>query len=319
MIYHQLEKGSLVGFFPLFYNLAETGRAVLIAKRYVELGGKVVFFSHGGKFEYIAKDQGFEIVRVKPTYTNELVNKIVSINRGEEKGIAYDLAFLGESVSEEISAFKKTGVKIVVSFVNIPCSISARAAKIPLVCISPAPGTFYKKIPDNFENHLTKLIPQIIKVPLLNFYFYKSKKFLKPFNILARKYGISTFKTTIDVLWGDLTLATNFFEFINIFPNQQMLPKENYIGIITLEELFTDEFKKEDTKKIEDKINLHLDNSNRSILLTMGSSGDKTLFLDLLNALNKTDCRVVAVYANILSEQELPDLNENILLLKFVP
>jgi UDP-N-acetylglucosamine:LPS N-acetylglucosamine transferase len=319
MMSHKLESKPLVGFFPLFYNLAETGRAVLIAKRYVELGGKVVFFSHGGKFEYLAKDQGFEIVRVKPIYTPELVNKIVRINRGEEKGIAYSLSFLQEAVSEEISAFEKTGVNLVVSFVNIPSSISARAAKIPLVCISPAPGNFHKKIPDNFENYLTKLIPQFIKVPLLNFFFTRSKKFLKPFNILAKKYGINTFKTTMDVVWGDLTLATNFLEFINIFPNQQMFPKENYIGIITLEELFTDRFSKEDAKKIEDKINLHLNNDNRSILLTMGSSGDKQLYLSLLKALNKTNYRVVAVYANILTESELPTLNDNILLLKFVP
>ena len=30
---------QLVGFFPSFSNLAETGRAVIIAKRYKELGG----------------------------------------------------------------------------------------------------------------------------------------------------------------------------------------------------------------------------------------------------------------------------------------
>ena len=32
---------QLVGFFPSFSNLAETGRAVMIAKRYKELGGNV--------------------------------------------------------------------------------------------------------------------------------------------------------------------------------------------------------------------------------------------------------------------------------------
>jgi hypothetical protein len=247
------------------------------------------------------------------------VNKIVRINRGEEKGIAYDLNFLEEAVSEEISAFEKTGVNLVVSFVNIPCSLSVRAAKIPLVCISPAPGKFHKKVPDNFENYLTKLIPQFIKLPLLNFYFDKSKKFLKPFNIVAKKYDLKPFGSTLDVVWGDLTLATNFLEFINIFPNQQMFPNENYIGIISLEELFSDRYSDNDARKILDKIDKHLRNKRRSILLTMGSSGDKELFLNLLNALNKTQYQVVAVYANILLESDLPTLNENILLLKFVP
>jgi hypothetical protein len=39
---YQSDNKFLVGFFPLFYNLAETGRAVLIAKRIIELGGKIL-------------------------------------------------------------------------------------------------------------------------------------------------------------------------------------------------------------------------------------------------------------------------------------
>jgi len=56
------DKKPLIGFFPLFYNLAETGRAVLVAKRYVELGGKAVFFSHGGGYEYLAEEIGCKVV-----------------------------------------------------------------------------------------------------------------------------------------------------------------------------------------------------------------------------------------------------------------
>ncbi|OGS40869.1 MAG: hypothetical protein A3K77_08035 [Euryarchaeota archaeon RBG_13_31_8] len=51
----------------------------------------------------------------------------------------------------------------------------------------------------------------------------------------------------------------------------------------------------------------------------MGSSGDEKLFLKILQALNKTPYRVVAVYSNILKEKKLPEFNENILLKKFVP
>ena len=51
----------------------------------------------------------------------------------------------------------------------------------------------------------------------------------------------------------------------------------------------------------------------------MGSSGDKQLFLEILQTLNKTNYSVVAVYANILSKSELPVVDKNILLMKFVP
>ena len=51
----------------------------------------------------------------------------------------------------------------------------------------------------------------------------------------------------------------------------------------------------------------------------MGSSGDKKLFLNILQTLNKTPYGVIAVYTNILRDNELPELNKNIMLKKFVP
>jgi len=309
----------VVGFYPLFYNLAETGRAILVAKRFIELGGKAVFFSHGGKYEYLAKDLGYEIVQINPIYTEESITKIIKINRGEQKGIAYGESFLREAVKEEIAAYKKTEVEMIVSFVNISCSISARAANIPLICVSPAPGNFYLRVPDNFENSFTRLIPQSLKVPVLNLCFNKSKKFLKPFNIVAREYHLRPFKSTMDVVYGDVTLGTNFLEFVNVFPNQQLFSDEDYVGIISLEEVFSERFSEENAEAIEHDITQHLNKSEKSILLTMGSSGDKKFFLNILNALNKTNYRVIAIYASILNKDELPSVNENILLMKFAP
>ncbi len=315
----RVDKKPLVGFFPLTYNLAETGRAVLVAKRYVELGGKAVFFSHGGKYEHLIDDFGYDIIRVNPIYSEETIKEIISINRGGKKGIPYKESFLRESVKEEIAAYKKAGVKMVVSFVNVPCSISARAAGIPLVCVSPAPGKFHFTIPDNFENSLIRLIPQFLKVKIFNLFYTRGKKSLKPFNIIANEYNIKPFKSSINVFYGDVTLATNFLEFINIFPNQQLFPDEDYVGIISLEEAFSDQFSEKESKAIECDIRKHLNKPGKSILLTMGSSGDKKFFLNILRVLNKTSHRVIAVYTNILNEGELPVFNENILLMKFVP
>jgi hypothetical protein len=68
------DKKPLIGFFPLFYNLAETCRGVLIAKRYMELGGEAIFFSHGGDYEYLAKDIGCEVIRVNPIYSKDYID-----------------------------------------------------------------------------------------------------------------------------------------------------------------------------------------------------------------------------------------------------
>jgi UDP:flavonoid glycosyltransferase YjiC (YdhE family) len=311
---------QIVGFFPLFYNLAETGRAILVAKRYIDIsGGEVLFFSHGGQYEYLVEDLGYKIIRVKPKYTKESIDNIIKINRGEKKGIAYNESFLKNAVKEEIAAYKKTGVEMIISFVNFPCSISARAANIPLICISPTPGRFHLGIPDNFENNFTRLIPKSLKIPLLNMIFNRSKKFLKPFNTIAKEYHIKPFKSTMDIVYGDFTLGTNFLEFINVFPHQQLLPEKDYIGIISVDKIISKRFPKEKTKSIEFMIKQHLKNYKKSILLTMGSSGDKQFLIKIINILSKTNYGIVAIYANILNENELPSVKENILLIKYAP
>ena len=314
-----LDKKPYIGFFPLSYSLAETGRAVIIAKRYMELGGDAVFFTHGGEYEYLIKNIGCKIIKLSPYFSEDFVKRIRSIIKGDEKGILYSTAYLREAISNEIDAYKKEGVQLIVSTHNYSCCISARAANIPLIGITTGPGRFHLSIPDMYENLLTRFIPQFIKIPIFNLVFPKAKAFLKPFNIVARQYNLKPFKSTYELYNGDVTLATNFLEFINIFPNQQEFPTENYIGIILFDELFEENSSKEKSNELESDILGHLKQSEKSILVTMGSSGDKNLFLKILHALNNTSFRVIAVYSNILKEKELPEVNENILLKKYVP
>ena len=309
----------LIGFFPLFYNLAESGRAVLVAKRFVEGGGRVVFFSHGGRYEYLAEDAGFKIVRCNPIYTDELVKHIVQINRGEKRGIAYTESFIRESVKAEKQAFINEEIGMVVSFVNFPCALSARVVGIPFVNVSPAPGRFYLKVPDHFESMWTRWLPQFVKVPLMNWVFSHSKKFLKPFNVVAAEYGLPRFRSTVDIVDGDVTLGTNFLEFINIFPGQQIYPRENYVGIISLEELFQPQNKEALDTDSEDDVASHIADGSRSILLTMGSSGDKEFFIQLVKLLNSTSYQIIVVTANIVSEESLPFVGPHVLVKKFVP
>ncbi|UCB58920.1 MAG: hypothetical protein JSV67_01085 [Thermoplasmatales archaeon] len=309
----------LIGFFPLTFNLAETGRAILVAKRYVDMGGKALFFSHGGTYEHLIKDFEFDFIRIKPIFNEETVKHIISVNRREKKGVPYSVSFLREAVKEEINVFKKSGVKLIVSFHNLASSISARSAGIPLICVTPAAGNFYMKIPDNYENFFMRIIPQKIKVPVINYLFNHSKTFLAPFNIVAKEFNVKPFKSTISLGYGDKTLGTTFFNFINIFPKQQQFPKQDYVGIILLEELFSDCFSKDDYVLTNDKIQKHLESKQKKVLFTMGSSGDKKLFLNVIKALAKVNCSTIAVYANILKEDELPKNSDKLLLLKFVP
>lgn len=314
----QREK-PLVGFFPLFYNLSESGRAVLVAKRFIEMGGKAIFFSHGGEYEYLAKDLGFEIVKVKPFFSKEILSRYQNVVRGDKKGELYPEGFVEEAIMNEITAFNKNNIKMVVSTHNYFSTVSARAANILLIGITTGPGSFKISIPDFAENIFTRFFPQSIKVRFANRLLEKSVSHLKPFNEAAKKLNVKQLKTPNDMYAGDITLATNFLEFIDILPNQQQYPSEDYIGIIMLDELFENKFSNKNTQSISNEIMSHIKGPERSILISMGSSGEKNLYLKILETLNKTNYKVIAVLTNILDENEVPKLNDNILLEKYVP
>ena len=308
----------LIGFFPLFYNLAETGRAVLIAKRYKELGGETVFFSHGGEYEHLAKEIGCEVVKVNPVYSEEYIDLLWKSSRLETFKNPFSKKLLIEHVEEEIAAYKKTGVKMVVSTNNLPCIISARAAKIPLVFVTPKIIPSFTRYPDDAEFFFTRLVPQALKLKILNWYAPNSKRYVRPFIKVAKKYNVPPPRVETDLARGDYTFYPDFVELLGL--NKTSIPSnEHYIGPIFLEELFTKVFSKEKTEMEKLEIKKHLQKPGRSILLSLGSSGTKEIFLKILETLNKTDYNVIAVYTSILKEDELPEVNSNILLKKFVP
>jgi len=309
------DKKPLVGFFPLFYNLAETGRAVLVAKRYMEHGGQAIFFSHGGEYEKLARDIGCKVVKVEPIYSEEFIEDLWKYSRLEKRGAPFPENLLKEHVEAELEAYKQTGVKLIVTTNNFPCSISARAARIPLVSITPKVIGKFAKYPDDAEFFLTRFIPKFLKLKVINWYFPRSKIWSRPFDKLAKTYNLPGFHNSSDINKGDYTLYTDFLELLQI-PESEITPREFYIGPIFLDELFN---KISPKGQSDDKIKQHLQKPGKSILFSLGSSGTKEFFLKVLTALNKTNYNVIAVYASVLSEDELPVVNDNIILKKFVP
>jgi UDP:flavonoid glycosyltransferase YjiC (YdhE family) len=112
---------------------------------------------------------------------------------------------------------------------------------------------------------------------------------------------------------GDYTLVCDDIEFLDMKSSKE-LPLENYIGPILTDGLFKNQDKQRDYD-----IEKHLKRSGKFILLSMGSRTDKEIFLKILHALNKTYYNVIAVYTSVLKEEDLPVVNDNILLKKFVP
>lgn len=306
-----LKKKPLVGFFPGFFDIGETYPLIKIAKCYQELGENVIIFSHGGKYEYLAEDQGFKITRINPISDRSGITRYF-LEHGEEDLI--------NMIKNQVQTYKEAKINALVQTCSyLDCLLSPRVANIPIISVltgTLAPPFFkakYATFPDSSENYLTQLIPKYIKNRFSNWYSLNYKGSLtKKINRIAKKINIKKFRNFQDIMSGDYTLICDDMEFLGLKPTSDF-PANNYIGpILSFDHL--------DQKAIQDnEVENHLKRPGKSILITMGGSYLwKEFFLRFLDILNQTDYNVIATYTDILKENELPKLNENILLKKFV-
>jgi UDP:flavonoid glycosyltransferase YjiC (YdhE family) len=157
------------------------------------------------------------------------------------------------------------------------------------------------------------LIPNFIKNRFINWYLLRCRWSINGFNRLAKYYNVAPVKRFLDIFRGDYTFVADDINFLNLKPTSDF-PLKNFIGPILIDQPF-----KQSDKMLDSDVETHLRRSNRSILFTLGSSGSKKIYLEILKTLNKTNYNVIAVYTTILKEDELPKLNDNILLKRFVP
>lgn len=304
-----------VGFFPVFFNLAETSRQVAVAEEWMKRGGEAIFFSHGGDYEYLAEKLGCRVVSVDPIYSDEDIDRLMKYDRLEKlTGTMLPPEWLEEHVVAEREAFQKYNIDAVSIGMDLPASISAPSLGLPLISLVPgvALPPFLKAgggtYPDVLENSLTKFIPQSWKDWAINKFLLKTRWMTKEFNQVAKKFDVEPFKRSMELWTGDLTLVSDFKEFLGIEATEEY-PKENFVGPV-MDRIEAD---------LDEDVKRHLDTDKKTIFFSMGSSGQPELFKNILEVLGKTNYHVVASFTSILDENDLPEVADNILLKKFVP
>jgi hypothetical protein len=225
----------LVAFFPAFANLAESTRLVRIAGRYRALGGRLLFFSHGGEYEQLAETAGLPVHRVEPIYTPEQFDELMRYDRMEKFGDPFPVPWLIEHVRNESRAYTQHGVSLVVTGFNLPCSLSARKAGVPLVWIlagTSFPAYFeagLATLPDNFDNAVTRLLPERLTRWLTSRIALHVKTGTRAFNTVARRFDLPRFPNVLSLWTGDYTLVSDLPEALNM-PARYDYPATDYIG-----------------------------------------------------------------------------------------
>ncbi len=116
------------------YNLAETGRMIEIAKE-ARKDFDVIFASYGGQFEELIKQEGFTLRKMGPRLTEKKLGRLRKVLSGQTLNTLGYLSVkeLRTRVPREIAFFEEVRPAAVLTGWCLSVTISARAAKTPLV------------------------------------------------------------------------------------------------------------------------------------------------------------------------------------------
>lgn len=329
------DKLPLIGFILSLNDYGEAYPLVSIAKKYIELGGEAILFGHGTKYQDLVEKSGCKLILLDYDICEYYSKKLeIWTKKHQETNWALENYILNliykknyecdiNNINKQVELFKEKDVKLIVDctgFNSFLSNFSARLANIPLVRIVSGAGVppYYQQnlatFPDNYENLFFRLIPNFIKNRLTNWYILTCKSSVKEYNKLAEAYNLPKINRFLDICSADHVIVAEDIDFLKLNPTTEF-PKKNFVG-----PFLSQDIKRKKEEQFEYDIKKHLQRKGNSILLTMGSSiVSKKPFLRILETLNQTDYNVIATYTTILNDNELPALNDNILLKKFIP
>ena len=220
--------------FPHFYYLSEVSRLVEMGLALRRLEQDVAFFSHGGAYEHVAREAGFEVLAVSPEMSKERAEEYMAFNRGEKGNPFRDSFFTYEElqayVPSEAYAFRQARADAALIGWNLPSYLSAPLAGIPILVQQPGPFTapFFDHKMGVFQPSLFGAARRLPLNRLINWWLPRIKIWLAPYNRMAESLGLPQWKSTLDLMAGDLTLVMDAPEILGIPPDELHAYRPNH-------------------------------------------------------------------------------------------
>jgi UDP:flavonoid glycosyltransferase YjiC (YdhE family) len=294
------------------YNLAETGRHIEIAKA-CRNKFNIIFLSYGGKFEALIEEEGFTLKKMGPRLTEQQLLHVRKALSGETLNtVGYFTAEEMEPrIENEIRFFKEIKPACVLTGWCQSAMISTRVAEVPFINVlhSTSITEYYEAglqtWPDRRNFFLLRLLfseDQLCR--WMSKLVLKLKLPAKPFNILAKKYGLKEFNNFIDVLEGDYTLLADVPKWVGL---SKIRTNVHYIGPLPLR--LNTEIPKEITEMPNDK---------PIVYFAMGSSGKPGLIADIIKGFKDKPYRVIAPVESHIKDMNL-EIPSNVVVTGFLP
>ena len=312
--------------FPHFYYLSEVSRLVEIAKALVDLGQEVQFFSHGGPYERVARDEGFEVVPVPPQMSPERAEQFKRFNRAEGVKSIHDSFFsleeLREYVPNEVVALQKNPADAVLIGWNLPSYLSAQLVGIPIIVQQPGPFTA-----PFFDQRMGVFVPSLIgwlrHLPMgwfMNGYAPRMKFWLRPFNQLASELGLPQWKSTLDFVAGDLTLVMDAPEILGISPKdlENYQPRHPRYFRRTPRYRYGGPCFARLPGGVPENVQRHFDTPRTKLYCAMGASGSPEALQSVVEIVSELDLQAVVMTTTILGDR-IKNTSERVLAIPHAP
>ncbi len=312
--------------FPHFYYLSEVSRLVEIGKALRGMGQEILFFSHGGTYEWVARDGGFEVVAVPPIMSQERADVYMAFNRAEVGNPFRDSFFsyeeLKEYVPREAAMLREARAEAVLIGWNLPSYLSVQLVDIPIVVQQPGPFTA-----PFFDRKMGVFVPTLIgwlrHLPLdwlVNWMMPRLRLWIRPFNQLASELGLPQYKSTLDMMAGDLTLVMDAPEILGITPEEleqynprhseyfHKKPKYRYGGPCFARL----------PGEIPESVRKHFDTSRTKLYCGMGVSGSPEVLGAVIDIVTELDLQALVATTTILDEGTRRT-TERVMMVRHVP
>ncbi|EPR12225.1 glycosyltransferase [Ruminiclostridium papyrosolvens] len=295
------------------YNWAETHRMAAIGKVFSKKGYEV--YSIGkGCYEHLLQENMIHL-KMKADdmwYSEDRIHKLMHM---DDYGNDYCTeAELKTIVSEEIELLQRINPDIVITGYRTTMSLSCKYTKIPIVWVLSAvvsPIYFKLGLASMPERTPLDYVKNIKDKKTQSRYYstlaLKNNGTSKVWNKVAQEYGLKTFKSDLDIFNGDFNLMSDIAE---LFQDFKDLP-ENYSfcgPLFNYEKIY-----------LPESVTNYNDVGRKKIFVSMGSSGEKKIFLKLLELLKDIDADIFVSTTSILAEEETVVFPDNFYFAKAFP
>jgi UDP:flavonoid glycosyltransferase YjiC (YdhE family) len=303
---------KVILFAPCAFNLAETSRMVEIAKAIqrhpaASQAFDIHFISDGGDFESMIEKHGFAMTRMEPRLTQEKIEFIAKVDRGEKFAPAFTDAEMIQRVENEVAVLQRLNPVAVVtgSYPSIP--VTCRVLKVPLVWV--VQSTWFPEffehgagMTDRIRPAPVKAVADLLVFAFINFWIRYG--FLNTINRTARHFGVAGYGSIFEFWCGDVTLVAEPPDFTRI----KLPPNHYFIGPLIPQDEFT----------LPDEL-ADIPKDKPLIYFAMGSSGTPEIVAKVIESFTGKPYQVIAPVKFQLAQVRGVRVPNNVLVTDWVP